>query len=309
MVLFIDPPYWPAHGTVWSHLVSDFSYEELHLFARSTGLPRRAFDLDHYDVPAQRYHDLVAAGATPVEGRELLARLRASGLRVPHPSRPAETRRRVLPELRAGWVDLAQEVAEPGDAGWTALGEDLVRRWSEPHRRYHDPTHLHAVLLDLDHLAHLGEPVAVEARLAAWFHDAVYEGEPGRDEERSAELAASGLAGAGLSDALAGRVAGLVLATAPGAPRDDDASARALVDADLAILAAAPKRYAAYVAGVRAEYAHVADGDFRRGRTLVLERLLGESVLYRTPTGLRLWEERARDNIAREVERLQRPDR
>jgi hypothetical protein len=55
---------------------------ELHEFAEQVGLQRRAFDLDHYDVPVRRYDDLVAAGAAPVSNRELVKRLQASGLRV-----------------------------------------------------------------------------------------------------------------------------------------------------------------------------------------------------------------------------------
>lgn len=82
MTLWIDPPAWPAHGRLWSHLISDTSYAELHEFAAAQGIPRRAHEGDHYDVPQERYAALVAAGATPVGGRELARILRDSGLRV-----------------------------------------------------------------------------------------------------------------------------------------------------------------------------------------------------------------------------------
>ncbi|MGU3411599.1 DUF4031 domain-containing protein [Microbacterium sp. M1A1_1b] len=82
MTVLIDPPTWPAHETVWSHLVSDTSYAELHAFAARAGVPPRAFDHDHYDVPLSRYDELVALGAHEVTGRELVLRLIASGLRV-----------------------------------------------------------------------------------------------------------------------------------------------------------------------------------------------------------------------------------
>lgn len=82
MTILIDNPQWPAHGRLWSHLVSDSSIEELHAFALANDVPRRAFDLDHYDVPADAHARLVAAGATFVTGRELVRRLIASGLRV-----------------------------------------------------------------------------------------------------------------------------------------------------------------------------------------------------------------------------------
>jgi hypothetical protein len=83
MTVLIDPPRWPAHGRLWSHLVSDADLTELHAFAAANGIPERGFDHDHYDVPDERYAALVAAGAEPVESRELLARLVASGLRRP----------------------------------------------------------------------------------------------------------------------------------------------------------------------------------------------------------------------------------
>jgi muramoyltetrapeptide carboxypeptidase len=80
-VILIDPPLWPAHGRLWSHLVSDSSLAELHEFAARHGLPRRGFERDHYDAPGELYESLRAAGATPVTSRELVHRLQASGLR------------------------------------------------------------------------------------------------------------------------------------------------------------------------------------------------------------------------------------
>ena len=82
VTIWIDPPAWPAHGRLWSHLVSDTSYDELHVFAAAQGIPRRGFEGDHYDVPEDRYAALVAAGATPVDGREVVRILQRSGLRI-----------------------------------------------------------------------------------------------------------------------------------------------------------------------------------------------------------------------------------
>lgn len=81
MVILIDPPLWPAHGRRWSHLASDTSVRELHVFAARLGIPERGFEGDHYDVPEERYAQAVRAGAVPVSTRELLRRLQVCGLR------------------------------------------------------------------------------------------------------------------------------------------------------------------------------------------------------------------------------------
>lgn len=80
-MILVDPPSWPAHGRLWSHLVSDESLDELHEFAAALGVPRRAFDGDHYDIPAELYEKAIAAGAEPVRSREIVRRLHAAGLR------------------------------------------------------------------------------------------------------------------------------------------------------------------------------------------------------------------------------------
>jgi hypothetical protein len=80
-MILIDPPNAAGHGRLWSHLASDTSFDELHAFAADLGVPLRGFDRDHYDVPAEWYDDVVAAGAAPVSSRELVARLTAAGLR------------------------------------------------------------------------------------------------------------------------------------------------------------------------------------------------------------------------------------
>jgi Protein of unknown function (DUF4031) len=80
-MILIDPPNAAGHGRLWSHLASDASFDELHAFAATVGIPPRGFDRDHYDVPSEWYDEVVAAGAVPVTSRELVARLRAAGLR------------------------------------------------------------------------------------------------------------------------------------------------------------------------------------------------------------------------------------
>ena len=94
-MILVDQPIWPAHGRTFAHLVSDSSHDELHRFAQDLGLPLRAFHRDHYDLPADWWDKAVAAGAHPVDPRELVRRLKAAGLRRRPPGpkhRPAKTR-------------------------------------------------------------------------------------------------------------------------------------------------------------------------------------------------------------------------
>lgn len=83
MTLYVDPPIWPGHGRMWSHLISDVSFAELHDFAARLDLPPRAFERDHYDLPSYRYADAVRAGAVEVSSREVVRLLTAAGLRRP----------------------------------------------------------------------------------------------------------------------------------------------------------------------------------------------------------------------------------
>jgi len=81
MTVLVDAAVWPFEGRKWAHLVSDKSFEELHEFAEQLGIPRRAFQGDHYDVPTEYRDRAISLGAEPVPARELVRRLRAAGLR------------------------------------------------------------------------------------------------------------------------------------------------------------------------------------------------------------------------------------
>ena len=81
MAILIDAAIWPAHGRLWCHMVSDTSLEELHAFARALGVPERAFEDDHYDIPESHRHEAITAGALEVSSRELVTALYLAGMR------------------------------------------------------------------------------------------------------------------------------------------------------------------------------------------------------------------------------------
>ncbi|MGV9775276.1 HD domain-containing protein [Streptosporangium sp. NPDC003464] len=195
-------------------------------------------------------------------------------------------------ELMDRWRSLAGPEAE-------GLGRDLIARYGEPHRRYHTADHLEAVLAHIDTLAgSAADPDLV--RLAAWFHDAVYDPHRSDNEERSARLAERMLPEMGLPAGAVATVARLVRLTATHDPAPGDADGAVLCDADLAILAAPPEIYAAYAAAVRQEYSFVPDDAFREGRAAVLRALLDLPAIFKIAD----LEASARANIHAELERL-----
>ncbi|MFE5715739.1 hypothetical protein ACFQ7J_33585 [Streptomyces sp. NPDC056501] len=211
------------------------------------------------------------------------------------------------PELLQRWnATLLAARAGHGGPDPAPYGRNLLSRWAEPQRRYHTVDHLRAVLDRIDELADQGgEGGELElVRLAAWFHDAVYRPDRSENEERSATLAERALIEAGLTEHEVREVARLVRLTISHDPAAGDLNGETLCDADLAILATRPDTYRGYVAAVREEYAFVPEGDFRKGRAAVLRQLLALPRLFHTPYGAAVWEEKARDNMEKELKEL-----
>ena len=173
----------------------------------------------------------------------------------------------------------------------------LLAAYGDPARGYHDRLHLTEVLDRIDELGEVADGTAL--RLAAWFHDGVYDGLRG-DEDRSALWAEEALA----DTPHAAEVARLVRLTEHHDPAPDDLVGQVLCDADLAILAAPPERYAAYVAGVRRDYSHIDDADFAVGRSAVLRDLGARDRLFHTAYAREHWEPAARANLAAELAAL-----
>ncbi len=202
----------------------------------------------------------------------------------------------------ASFVALAASCGiEHDDA--VALHAGLVRRHAEPHRRYHVLDHVGAVLTHLDTTA-ATLPDQRAVRLAAWFHDAVYDPTAAGNEAASAALAGSELAGVGCEPEVVTAVERLVLATAGHRPATDDE--KALCDADLAVLGASPEAYERYRAAVRAEYGFLDDATWREGRAAVLRSLL-EAPLF-TTAAFAGREAPARRNLTAELDTLTGPD-
>lgn len=216
-----------------------------------------------------------------------------------------------MPALMTWWtMDVRGIVPRaPGNDVVENLGADLLARWSEPARRYHTTTHLVEMfwaLEELEERREIDDRQGCLARLAAWFHDAVYDpaASPGGNESDSATLARKSLRSLSLKDHDVDAIDRLILLTArhnadAGKPLD-----AAFHDADLWILSAAPGRFDEYCDQVRQEYAHVPDAVYGKGRTAILGPLLHRDRIYRTSHALHGWETPARINLGRELSRL-----
>ena len=194
---------------------------------------------------------------------------------------------------------------------WSALGvsehddsllHELVRRYAEPHRKYHTMQHLDECFAKLPLLRSAAEhPEEIE--LALWFHDAIYETRREDNEERSADWARSCVLAAGASSAAADRIHALVMVTRHDAlPGTTDE--RILVDVDLSILGADAQRFDEYESQVRAEYAWVADDVFRSRRRSILQGFLARPSIYGTQRFAALYEAKARSNLRRSIAKL-----
>ena len=192
------------------------------------------------------------------------------------------------------------------------VGQSLVDRWTEPGRDFHNLKHLVDVLVRVDELVEeTHEPDLV--RLAAWYHGAIfdsaerkaYANRGGEDEIASARLAVDELTSLGVPERSARRVHDLVVALVRHSPDPADFDCAVLCDADLAVLAAEPQRYKAYLHDVRAEYAHLPVEHYVRARLKILDKLLGRPSLFSSPLGA-AWEEPARQNISAEKQRLEK---
>ncbi|MDX8035991.1 hypothetical protein SK803_37835 [Lentzea sp. BCCO 10_0856] len=199
--------------------------------------------------------------------------------------------------MRRIWDDAVRTLGGAPDAG------DLMERYSEPHRSYHNTFHVASVVRDswalADAYAFTGEERAI-LTLAACAHDVIYEGKPGDDERASAAWAREHMAG--VEEEHVARVESLVLATITHS--SEDPLAHVLLDADLAILGSEPAHYERYSRAVRREYSQHDDAAWRSGRTRVLKTLLDREDLFVTEPARQLWDAAARINLKRELQSL-----
>jgi predicted metal-dependent HD superfamily phosphohydrolase len=177
----------------------------------------------------------------------------------------------------------------------------LTNAYSKPDRHYHNLQHLDRVLTTIDRFT-LQDPIAV--KLAAWFHDFVYNPQAADNELQSAKLASELLTELKLAPTTIDRVHHLILATHGHQIDPTDLDRSIFLDADLAILGTPPDQYQIYARSIRQEYSWVADTAYSTGRIQVLESFLSRDRLFCTDLLLNELESQARFNLSQEIAEL-----
>lgn len=185
---------------------------------------------------------------------------------------------------------------------WVPIFRDLVARYGEPHRAYHNLEHIVTMFEDMEVLGDTGP--FLEVSLGIWFHDAVYDPRSDDNEARSAELARTVLSRINLKQGKVNQVCNLVLATKHGDRYPDGFDAGIICDLDLAILGKSADAFAAYEAGIRKEYDWVPYQEYVAKRIKVLEMFLNRRHIFSHSTFRGRFESRARRNLELSIQRL-----
>jgi len=203
-------------------------------------------------------------------------------------------------DLETAWGAAWRDLRLPPPADDTLAS--LLAHWAQPHRRYHTLQHLRECLALFDaHRAQARHPG--EVALAVWFHDAVYDTSRHDNEAASADWAVRVLAQTGAAADVAERVRAMIMATRH-SHMPATADERLLVDIDLAILGAAPSRFAEYERQIRDEYGFVPDALFREKRGEILRGFLDRPALFATRELADRFESAARANLAQAIATL-----
>jgi predicted metal-dependent HD superfamily phosphohydrolase len=205
-------------------------------------------------------------------------------------------------ELQDRWNRLCERLHVEGELA-QATFQELVARYSEPHRAYHTLTHIQECLKQFDVLHdHSPNPFAIE--LAIWFHDVVYSVRRKRNEEESAIKMVSFATIANIDPKTIEVATNCIQASKHNHPPQTH-SEQVMIDVDLAILGQPWPQYELYTQQIRKEYAHVPQIIYVLNRRHVIKRFVEYRLyIYFTPHMREHHEAQARANIARELHSL-----
>ncbi|CAK57813.1 unnamed protein product (macronuclear) [Paramecium tetraurelia] len=190
-------------------------------------------------------------------------------------------------ELKSEWLSVSDNLY------W--FESILVDYYSQPQRYYHTLRHIYDMLQQLK-----GAKNMKNAKLATFFHDAIYYPRNNDNEEKSILLFQQYAKDCNIDSQL---ISTFILQTKSHQtdvsflPEDDLQDLMVFLDADMSILES--DAYTVYANDIRKEYSHFPDKDYKSGRIAVLQKFLKSKIF-----NLRS-EEKARKNIQEEIEMLQ----
>jgi predicted metal-dependent HD superfamily phosphohydrolase len=189
-----------------------------------------------------------------------------------------------------------------GTAGTTHVWDNLVKRYTEKHRHYHNPRHMICCLQQLDSSTSLIEDKDT-IEMAIWFHDLVFEPMASDNEERSADLFKI-LAKGHFSSNFVDTVSDIIVATKHcDAPSSSNQAY--MLDIDLASLGIPWMYFRQDCIDLRAEQPGISDIRFYSGKLKFLNTLIRRPRIYFTDSFFNRYELEARRNIMRYTSTLE----
>ena len=199
------------------------------------------------------------------------------------------------------WLDLWHRLGIVSDDSVVNAYHDILNRYSEPHRKYHNVEHIKHCLSEFETVKHLASDANV-LELAIWYHDAVYDINADNNEELSAALAKDVMNGFSLPTNVVEKVGEIIIATKHDeTPTDYDT--KLMLDIDISNIGQADE-FEKDNKLIREEYSSVSDNLFANGRSNILKSFLNRPNIYLTDFFQKKYEDSARKNIASSIKKL-----
>lgn len=210
-------------------------------------------------------------------------------------------------EFRVAWEELCMRYSDDKEL-INRYFTEIERRHTGSRRRYHNCRHLRSLIDFCEKYASMLVDREV-VMFAIFYHDIIYNVLRKDNELRSAKLAVKRLQALKVPAATIEQVKLYIEATKTHAVNEavtHVSDLKFFLDFDMSVLAARPSTYRAYARNVRKEYRIYPDKLYYAGRKQFLQHCLQAEHIFQTPTFRRNYEPYARENIALELEEIEK---
>lgn len=205
--------------------------------------------------------------------------------------------------LKSLWTKLTSSFSSDSDM-IEDFWEEIEKSYTHKERHYHNLSHL-AYMLEKaqQHASHIEDfPVL---QFSIFYHDIIYNAQRQDNEEKSAEVAQSRLAGLGLSETRIQKCFDQIIATKSHKSEVDN-DIHYLLDFDLGILGESYSLYEVYTQNIRKEYSIYPDFMYKKGREKVLQHFLDMERIFKTEAFYSQYENQAKENLKTELDLLKK---